>query len=64
MNKVTPFLAITASFALTFLSSSFIAFEDKLLRNAKKIISSQRNSKFVSAFLPKLANQESKDPPN
>ena len=64
MNKVTPFLAITASFALTFLSSSFIAFEEKLLRNAKKIISSQRNSKFVSAFLPKLANQESKDPPN
>ena len=36
MNKVTPFLALTASFALNFLSSSFIAFEDKLLSNTKK----------------------------
>ena len=37
VNKVNPFPALTAPFRLIFLSSLFIAFEDKLLTNPGKL---------------------------
>ena len=44
------------TFPFVFLSTLFIAFDAKLLTNAGK-----ETATFVSAFSPKLANEEPKD---
>ena len=64
INKVNPFLALTAPFPLIFHSNLFIAFEVKLLTNPGKLFLVKRIAKFASEFFPKLANQEPKDPPD
>ena len=64
INNVNPFPALTAPFRLIFLSSSFIAFEGKLLTNHGKLSLAKGIVSFVSAFFPKLANQEPKDAPD
>ena len=57
INKENPFPHLTAPFPLIFLSNLFIAFAGKLSL-AKGI------AKFSSTLLPKLPNQEPKDPPD
>ena len=47
-----------------FLSNLFIGFEIKLLTNSGELSLATGIGMFVSAFLPKLPNQEPKDPPN
>ena len=64
INKVNPFPALTAHFPLIFLSNLFIAFEIKLLTNPGKLSLAKGIAIFVSAFFPKLPNQEPKDPPD
>ena len=64
INKVNPFPALTTPFPLTFLSNLFIAFEAKLLTNPGKLCLDKGIAIFVSAFFPKLPNQEPKDPPD
>ena len=64
INKVNIFLALTATFPLIFLSNLFIAFEAKLLTNPGKLSLAKGIATFLSAFLLKLAIQESKDPPD
>ena len=64
INKVNPFPAPTALFPLIFLSNLFIAFEVKLLTNPGKLSLAKGIAIFVSAFFPKLPNQEPKDPPD
>ena len=61
INKVNPFLALTAPFPLIFLSNLFIAFEVKLLTNPGKLSLAKEISIFVSAFFPKLTKQGPKD---
>ena len=61
INKVNPFRALTAPFPLIFHSSLFIAFEVKLLTNPIKLSLAKAIAIFVSAFFPKLPNQEPKD---
>ena len=63
-NNANPFPALTAPFLLIFLLNLFIAFEVKLLTNQGKLSLAKRIAIFVSAFFPKLPNQEPKDPPN
>ena len=64
INKVNPFPALTATFSFIFLSNLFIAFEFKLLTNPGKLYLAKGIAMFVSAFFPKLPNQELKDPPD
>ena len=64
INKVNPFPALTAPCPLIFLSCLFIAFEVKLLTNPGKSSLAKGIANFVSAFFPKLPNEEPKDPPD
>ena len=64
MNWVNPFPSLTAPFPFLFLSSLFIAFEAKLLINPGKVSLAKGITTFISVFLPKLGNQELKDPPD
>ena len=57
INKVNPFLAMTALFRLIFLSNLFIAFEVKLLTNSGKLSLAKGITMFVSAFFSKLPYQ-------
>ena len=50
MDKVNPFLAVTAPFPLTFLSTLFIAFEAILLTNPGKLSLAKEIATFFSAF--------------
>ena len=62
INKVNTFHVLTALLPLIFLLNLFIAFETKLLTNLSKLSLAEEIAIFVSAFLPKLANQEPNDP--
>ena len=62
INKVNPVPALTAPFQLIFLSNLFIAFEVKLLTNPGKWYIAKEITISVSAFVPKLPNQEPIDP--
>ena len=64
INKVNPFPTLTAPFPLIFHSNLFIAFEAKLIINPGELYLAIGIATFVSAFLPKLPNQEPKDPPD
>ena len=64
INKVNPFPTLTVPFPLIFLSNLLIALEVKLLTNPGKLSLDKGIATFVSAFFPKLANQEQKDPPD
>ena len=65
MNKVNPFLALTAPFPVIFLSNLFIEFEDILLTYPGKLSLAQGVATFFSAFfLHKLPNQKPKDTPD
>ena len=61
MNKENPF---HAPFPLIFFSNLLIAFEVKLLTNPVNLSPAKRIVLFVSAFFPKLPNQEPKDLPD
>ena len=61
-NKI--FHALTAPFPLIFLSDLLTAFEVKLLTNSGKLSLTKGIAIFVSAFFPKLPNQEPKNPPD
>ena len=61
INKVNPFLALTAPFPLIFLLNLFIAFEVKALTNPDKLSPAKRITIFVSAFFPILPYQAPKD---
>ena len=61
-NKVNPFPALTAPFPLIFLLNSFIVFEVKFYTNPGKLSLAKGKAMHVSAFFPKLPNQEPKDP--
>ena len=50
MNKVNPFLALTAPFPVIFLSNLFIEFEDILLTYPGKLSLAQGVATFFSAF--------------
>ena len=60
INKLNPFPVLTAPFSLIYLSNLFILFEVKLLSNPGKLSLAKGISIFVSAFFPKLPNQEPK----
>ena len=62
INKVNPFIALTAPFPLVVLSNLFIAYEAKLVTNPGKLSVAKGIAAFVIAFLTKLANQEPKHP--
>ena len=62
INTVNPFPALRAGFPRIFLSNQFIAFEAKLLTNPGKLSLAQIIARSVITFLPKLLNQEPKDP--
>ena len=62
VNRVNPVSAPTASFSLMSLSEFFIAFEAILLTSPGKLSLVKVISTFLSAFIPKLPNQEPKDP--
>ena len=64
ISKENPLPALTAPFPLIFLSNLFIALEVKLLTNWGKLSHAKGVAIFVSAFLPKLSNQEPKNPPD
>ena len=64
INKVNPFPALTAPFLIIFLADLFIAFEVKLLTNPGKLSLTKGTAMSVSVFLPKLPNEEPKDPPD
>ena len=64
INKINPFPTQTAPFPLIFLLIVFFLFETKLLTNPGKLSFAKGIAPFVSAFFPKLANQDSKDPPD
>ena len=64
INKGNPFPALTSPFSLIFLSNLFIALVVKVLTNPGKLSLAKGIATFVSAFFPKLANQEPKDPPD
>ena len=61
INKVNPFPALTAPFSLIFDSNLLIAFEVKLLTIPGKLFLTKGIATFVSAFFPKLDNQQQKD---
>ena len=60
INKVRPFLALTSTFPLIFLSSLFIAYEVKLLTNLSKLSLAKGIAMLVSAFFPKLLTNNQK----
>ena len=60
INKVNPFPALTALFPVIFRPTLFIAFEVKLLTDPCKLSLAKGIAIFVSAFFPKLPNQEPK----
>ena len=62
INRVNPFPTLTAPFPLIFLSNLFISFEVKLLTYPDKLSLAKGIAIFVSAFFPKVLNQEPKDP--
>ena len=62
IHKVNPFPALTAPSSLIFLSNLYIAFKVKLLTNSGKLSLAKGIAIYVSAFFPKLPNQEPKDP--
>ena len=64
INKVNFFPALTGPFPLIFLSNLLIAFEVKLFTNPGKFSLAKGIAIFISAFFPKLPNQEPKDPPD
>ena len=64
MNKVNSFPALTAPFPLIFLPNLFIAFEVISLTNPGTLYLAKGIATFLSAFLPKLPNQNPKDPPD
>ena len=64
INNFNPFPALTAPFPIIFLSIFLIAFEVKLLTNQGKLFLANGIVSFLSAFFPKVANQEPKDPPD
>ena len=67
INTVNSFAGLTAPFPLTFLSNLYIGFEAKWLTNPGNLSLAKGIATFISAllvFLPKLTNQEPKDPPD
>ena len=64
INKVNPFPALTATFALIFLPNLFIVFQIKMLSNPGNLSLVKEIAIFVRAFFFKLPNQEPKDPPD
>ena len=64
INKVNPFAALTAPFLLIFLSTLFIQSEVKFLSNPDQLSPAKRIAIFLSAFFPKVVNQELKDTPD
>ena len=63
MIKVNPFPTPTAPFLLIFVSNLSTTFEVKFLINPGKLSLIKEIAMFVSAFFPKLPNQEPKNPP-
>ena len=61
--KKDPFPELTASLPRIFLNL-FIAFVVKLLANPDKLPLPKGIAMFVSAFFPKVPNQEPKNPPD
>ena len=59
-KKVDRFPALTAPFPLVFHSALFLAFEVKLLNNPDKLTLTKGIATFVSAFFPKLPDQQQK----
>ena len=57
INELNPFSALTASFALTYLSNLFIALKVKLLTNPGKLSLAKGIAIFGSASFPKLPKQ-------
>ena len=64
MNKVNYFPVLYAPFPLIFLSSLFIVFEVKWLTYPGRLSLIREIAMFVSAFFPKLLNQEPKNTPD
>ena len=64
INEVNLFPALAAPCPVIFLSNLFISFKVKLLANRAKVSLAIRIAAFVSAFFPKLANQEPKGLPD
>ena len=62
INTVNLFPALTVLFPLIFLSNLFIALEIKFVTNRGKLSVAKGIAIFASAFFPKLASRESKDP--
>ena len=60
INKVNPFLALTAPFPLTFPSNLFTTFEVKFLTNPDKLSLPKGIAIFISALFPNLLNPEPK----
>ena len=50
MDKVNPFLVLTAAFPINFMSNLFIALEVKLLTNPGKLPLAKGIATFVRAF--------------
>ena len=64
INKAKFFPAVTAPFPLIFLSNLFIVFEVKWLTYPGRLSLIKGIVMFVSAFFPKLLNQEPKNTPD
>ena len=64
INKVNSCPALTAPFPLIFLSNLFTAFEAQFVTNPGKLSLAKGITTSATAFLPKLANPEPKDPPD
>ena len=64
INKINLFPSLTAPFPLIFRSNLFIALTIKLLSYPSKLSFAIGIAIFVSAFLPKLPNQELQKPPD
>ena len=62
INTVNLFPAPTVLVPLIFLSNLFIALEIKFVTNRGKLSVAKGIAIFASAFFPKLASRESKDP--
>ena len=62
ISKVNPLFTLTDPFPLIFLSNLFITLEVKFLTNLGNLSLPKEITIFVSAFFPKLLNQEPKDP--
>ena len=64
INKVNPFPAQIATFPFIFLSNLYYALKVELLANSGKLSIIKGIVIFVSAFFPKLPNQEAKNLPD